>query len=49
METKKRKLVFKKSTVKKLTQNEQQAVAAGATVTTCASSRWTSPCLCIPG
>ncbi|MBL7727273.1 MAG: hypothetical protein JNM68_06295 [Dinghuibacter sp.] len=48
MENKKRKLVLKKNTVTKLTQNEIQLVAAGATITGCASSRWTSPCVCTP-
>jgi hypothetical protein len=48
MEKKKRKLVLKKNTVTQLTQNEQQVVAGGATFTGCASSRWTSPCVCTP-
>lgn len=48
MNNKKRKLVLKKNTVTQLTQNEQQAVAAGATKTGCNSARWTSPCVCSP-
>lgn len=44
---KQRKLVLKKSTVIKLTQNEQEVIAGGATVT-CVSYKATDPCICRP-
>lgn len=42
-----RKLVLKKSTVIKLTQNEQEIIAGGATFT-CISYKATDPCICRP-